>query len=174
VAGTSGAQFGAADVLQSTMLTPRRARGAAWGAGAVAELPTGTDARLSTRKWSLGPTGALVLRRGAFVAGAAASHLWSVAGNADRADVSRTTAQPFVSWTNRSALTVGTSLEGAYDWTADTWRPALNLGASQVVSVNARSASVGVFARTYGGGGANVPRWGVRFVVTLVFPRVQS
>jgi len=79
--------------------------------------------------------------------------------------------QPFVWWTSATALTVGGEAEATYDWRTAEWRTLLHVGGSQVITVNTRSASVGLYVRAFPGGDLDSPQWGLRFVVTLVFPR---
>ena len=88
-----------------------------------------------------------------------------------RADVNASTLAPFVWHTSPTALTLGGEADVIYDWTSERWRAAIDVGGTQVITVNTRSASVGLFVRSFPGGDDSVPRWGVRFLVALVFPR---
>jgi hypothetical protein len=47
---------------------------------------------------------------------ALASHVWSFAGESDRAEVNATFLQPFVSFTTKKATTFTLNAESTYDW----------------------------------------------------------
>lgn len=47
-----------------------------------------------------------------------ANHIWSVAGNDDRRDVSSTFLQPFLAHTTKDGWTYTLNLESTYDWKA--------------------------------------------------------
>ena len=89
--------------MQSVFFSPKSptAGGWIWGAGPVFLLPTATQDVLGTDKWGLGPTGVVLKQSGPWTVGLLAGHVWSVAGNDSRADVSATTLQPFGNYSNR-------------------------------------------------------------------------
>ena len=76
-----GTEFGLGDVQLSAFLSPSKATAAGiiWGAGAIVQMPTNTDARLGNKNWGLGPT-AVVLRikhGDPWVYGVLANNVWS-------------------------------------------------------------------------------------------------
>jgi hypothetical protein len=99
VFGDSGEQFGLGDLTPTFFFSPRKPTSAGWiwGAGPVLLLPTATDDLLGTDKWGIGPSG-LALKQTAtgWTYGALVNHIWSVAGDDDRCDVSSTFLQPFL------------------------------------------------------------------------------
>lgn len=124
VAPGSGSQTGIGDVFQSFFFSPKAptASGWIWGAGPVLLLPTGSDDQLTADKWGAGPTAVALKQQGPWTFGALANHVWSFAGNADRADVSNTFLQPFLSYTTPTAWTFSLNTESTYgsknnDWT---------------------------------------------------------
>jgi len=72
--------------------------GLVWGAGPVFQLPTATDPRLGSDKWSAGPTFVALLLTKKVVTGFLINNLWSYAGESDRADVNAMTLQPFFNY----------------------------------------------------------------------------
>ncbi|HSN80597.1 MAG TPA: transporter, partial [Rhodoferax sp.] len=115
---------GLSDITPSFFFSPKAPTtgGWIWGAGPVFLLPTATDDALGTEKWGLGPTGVMLKQSGPWTVGLLAGHIWSVAGNDDRADISATTLQPFFSYTTKSHTTVGAYTESAYDWKGKQWQ----------------------------------------------------
>ncbi len=89
---SSGNQFGLGDVVQSVFFSPSAptSSGIIWGAGPVLLLPTATDDLLGTKKWGLGPTAVALRQQGPWTIGGLINHIWSVAGDDNRADISST------------------------------------------------------------------------------------
>ena len=99
VFGDSGHQFGLGDTTPTFFFSPKKPTAGGWilGAGPVFLLPTATDELLGTDKWGIGPS-ALALKQTptGWTYGALVNHIWSVAGDEDRADISSTFLQPFL------------------------------------------------------------------------------
>jgi hypothetical protein len=111
-------QSGLGDITPSFFFSPKAptSSGWIWGAGPVLLLPTATEDVLGTEKWGIGPTGVALKQVGPWTVGVLAGHLWSVAGNDKRSDVSATTLQPFFSYTTKTHTTIGAYTESVYDW----------------------------------------------------------
>ena len=96
--------FGLGDLTPAFFLSPKKpipikpGVGLVWGAGPVFALPTSTDPRLGTEKWSAGPTFVALLLTKKVVTGFLINSLWSYAGESDRADVNAMTLQPFFNY----------------------------------------------------------------------------
>lgn len=172
VTGPGDDQFGLGDTTQSLFFSPTQAgpSGIVWGVGPVFLYPSATDRALGTDKWGLGPT-IVVLRPGSNTFGLLANHIWSIAGDDDRPDISSTFIQPFFSHSTATQTTYGVNLEASYDWLREDWSIPINLSISQVTRIGSQPVSIGGGVRYYvarpdGGAG-----WGVRLVLTLLFPR---
>jgi hypothetical protein len=111
------------DIVASQFFSPAEptASGWIWGAGPVELLPTATDELLGGRKWGLGPTAVALKQNGPWSYGMLANHIWSVAGDDDRADVNATFIQPFLSYVTKTHTTLGLAAESTYDWESDQW-----------------------------------------------------
>jgi hypothetical protein len=79
--------------------------------------------------------------------------------------------QPFLTYTWPTATTLGLNSESTYDWTPHQWTVPLNLFASQVLPIGGRPVSFTLGGRWYPERPQGAPDWGLRFVVTLLFPR---
>jgi hypothetical protein len=170
----AGSQSGLGDMVQSVFFSPKAptAGGWIWGAGPVLLLPTGTEDLLSARKWGAGPTAVVLKQDKGWTYGALANHIWSFAGDADRADVSATFIQPFLSYTTPDAWSYTVNTESTYDWEKKQWTVPVNLLAAKVTRVGGQLLSIGGGVRYWADGPDGGPHgWGLRLVVTLLFPK---
>ncbi len=167
-------EFGIGDVLQSFFFSPVEPTASGWilGAGPALLLPTATDDTLGTEQFGLGPTGVALRQEGPWTYGALANHVWKIAGDDDRHDVSQTFLQPFLSYTTPSALTFTLNSESTYDWDADDLAVPLHLLATKVVDIGGQLVSVGGGIRYWAEEADNGPEgFGGRLIVTLLYPR---
>lgn len=172
VPGTS--QSGIGDVVQSLFFSPKKptAGGLIWGVGPVFLLPTASDDRLGGEKWGLGPTGVVLKQHGPWTYGALANHIWSVAGNDSRQDISATFLQPFVSYTTPTAWTFGLNTESTYDWKNSQWSVPINATVAKLVKVGGQAVSIGGGVRYWADGPDAGPHgWALRLFVTFLFPK---
>jgi hypothetical protein len=133
----AGSQFGLGDINATIFLSPKKptAGGVIWGVGPVFLLPTGTDDLLSAKKWGAGPAAVALVLRGPWTVGVLANHLWSVAGDDERQDISNTFFQPFAAYTWPSAWTVSAQSESTYNWKAEQWSVPVNVSVSKLVRI---------------------------------------
>jgi hypothetical protein len=170
----AGRQSGIGDVVQSFFFSPKAptAGGWTWGAGPVLLLPTDTDDQLSARKWGAGPTAVMLKQQDGWTVGALANHIWSFAGDRQRANVSTTFMQPFLSYTTPTAWTFTLNTESAYDWKAGQWSVPVNVLTTKVTKVGGQLVSVGGGLRYWVDGPEGGPKGlGYRVVATLLFPK---
>lgn len=171
IAGNSGSQFGLGDALSSFFFSPRQG-GLIWGVGPAILAPTGTESLLSARQWAAGPTAVVLKQSGGWTYGALANHLWSFAGDNNRADINQSFVQPFVSYTTSSAVSYTANLEATYNWDSEDAGVPLNLMVTKVGKLGNQLISVGGGVRYWvdsTDGGAD--GWGARIIVTLLFPK---
>ncbi len=171
VAGTN--ESGLGDVTASQFFSPKNPTksGWIWGAGPVELLPTASNKALGTGKWGLGPTFVTLKQTGPVTYGLLANHIWSVAGDGDRANVSSTFLQPFFAYVTKTKTTLGINLESTYDWQAAAWSVPVNVTVAQLLKVGPQLLQITVGARYWASSPTNGPEgWGWRAVVTLLFP----
>jgi hypothetical protein len=150
----AGSQSGLSDIVQSVFFSPKAptAGGWIWSAGPVLLLPTGTNDLLSAKKWGLGPTAVLLKQDHGWTYGALTNHIWSVAGDSARSDISTTFVQPFLSYTTPTAWTYAVNTESTYDWKSKQWSVPLNLFVSKVTKIDTQLISVGGGVRYWADG----------------------
>ena len=167
-------ESGLGDITPSFFFSPKAptAGGWIWGAGPVFLLPTATADVLGTEKWGIGPTGVALKQMGPWTVGMLAGHVWSVAGSDDRADVSATTLQPFVSYTTKTHTTIGAYTESAYDWEAEQWGVPLIVQAGQLFKIGPQILQFAVAGKYWAEGPNDGPEgWGLRLQLTLLYPK---
>jgi hypothetical protein len=163
---------GLGDVVQSFFFSPKKPmNGWIVAAGPVMLYPTATDETLGGRKWGAGPTAVLLKQQSGFTYGFLGNHLWSFAGSSDRSDVNATFLQPFLSFTTKSYTTFGVNTESTYDWTASQWTVPINVSVTQLLKIGGQPLTVQLGYRYYAEAPTNGPSWGLRFAVTLLFPK---
>jgi len=174
VLADGSSQSGLGDILQSVFFSPKAetARGWIWGVGPALLLPTATNDLLGAEQWGLGPTAvALKQTQSGWTYGALVNHLVSVAGDDDRADINSTFLQPFLSKGLGQGRTASMNLETTYDWGSQQWNIPLNVSYSNVTKLDSQLASFSGGPRVYIDSPSGGPDWGVRFSVTLLYPK---
>ena len=135
-------------------------------------LPTGSERQLTADKWGAGPTAVVLKQQGPWTYGALANHIWSFAGNDNRADISATFLQPFLVHTTPTAWTYSLNTESTYDWDADQWSIPVNANVSKVTRIGSQLVSVGGGLRYWLESPTGGPEGlGFRLTFTLLFPK---
>lgn len=165
-------EFGLGDILQSFFFSPKEPVGG-WilGFGPAVLWPSGTEPTLRSEQLALGPTIVALRQESGWTYGILANHLWGVTESEDHPDVNSTFLQPFASYTFPSQTTITLNAESSYDWTAEEWTIPLNLIASQLVKIGNQPVQFAVGGRYYADAPDGGPEWGLRFVVTFLFPK---
>jgi hypothetical protein len=167
-------ESGLGDITPSLFFSPKSptASGWIWGAGPVLLLPTATEDVLGTEKWGIGPTGVVLKQSGPWTVGMLANHIWSVAGDADRADVNATFLQPFVSYTTKTHTTIGALTESTYDWKGDQWSVPLIVKVAQLFKIGPQVLQLAVAGKYWAESPEDGPEgWGLRVELTFLFPK---
>ena len=169
----SGSQSGIGDITQSLFFSPKSptANGWIWGAGPVFLLRTASDDKLGAEKWGLGPTAVFLKQESGWTYGALMNHIWSVGGDSNRADISSTYLQPFLSYTTKTHTTFAVNSESTYDWKTHDWAVPIHLIVKQMVKVGEQRLQLEAGARYWADSAPGGPHgWGARFTVTFLFP----
>ena len=164
---------GLGDTTQSFFFSPKAptSGGWIWGAGPVFLWPTATDSALGAEKWGAGPTAVFLRQDSGWTYGLLANHIWSFTGNSSRADVSATFLQPFVGYTTTTYTTFMLNTESTYDWENSQWTVPINPQVSQLLKIGGQPIQFTLGGRVYAERPDGGPDWGLRFVVTFLFPK---
>jgi hypothetical protein len=167
-------ETGLGDIVASQFFSPKEptARGWIWGVGPVFLFPTASDKTLGGEKWGLGPTGVALKQQGPWTVGLLANHIWSFAGDDDRADINATFIQPFVSYITRTKTTLSILTESTYDWEAEQWSVPVIAQVAQLFKIGPQILQFSVGAKYWIESPDNGPEdWGARAQLTLLFPK---
>jgi hypothetical protein len=170
----AGDQFGLGDITQSLFFSPKAPSsfgGLIWGVGPVFLIPTATDDLLGGKKFGLGPTLVVLKQTGPWTVGILANHIWSVAGDDDRPDISSTFLQPFVAYTTKDAWTFTLNTESSYDWKGKQWSVPVNAQVTKLLRFGKQPVSIGAGVRYWAESPENGPEgFGGRLIMTFLFP----
>lgn len=167
-------ELGLGDTVQSLFFSPKLATdsGWIWGAGPVFLLPTATDDFLGGEQWGAGPTGVALKQTGPWTYGALANHIESFAGESDRADVSATFLQPFLTYITPSKTTFALNTESTYNWETEEWSVPINFTVTQLLKLGDQLVQVGGGLRYWADAPDSGPDgWGFRSNFVLVYPK---
>ena len=169
-------ESGPGDIVASQFFSPKSpgAGGWIWGVGPVELLPSATDEVLGGEKWGLGPTGGVLKQHGPRAVGLLANHIWSVAGDDDRADINATFMQPFVSYRTKTKTTFRLVTESTHDWKNEAWSVPVIAQVSQMFKIGPQipQFSVGGRAKYWAESPDNGPDgWSSRTQLTFLFPK---
>jgi hypothetical protein len=170
----SGSQSGVSDTLQSLFFSPKAptSGGWIWGVGPAFSLPTGSDDLLTSDKWGLGPTAVALTQRGPWTIGVLTNHIWSVAGEDDRADVNNTFVEQFSVYTTPKGLSYTSIVDFNNDWETDQSWISISLGATKVTRLGNQMISYGGFLKYWADTTDTTPEGiSYRLQFTLLFPK---
>jgi len=170
VSGASTSESGLGDAVVTAFLSPSKG-GITWGVGPVFLLPIATDELLGTEKFGIGPSVVALKQSGGWTYGGLANHLVSVAGSEDRGKVNATFLNPFASYNWKSGAGIVLNVEYTHDWENDLdvlvcLFPTL----TAVTKFGKQTVSFAIAPRFHFAPETR-PDYGVRAVVTLVFPK---
>ena len=104
--------------------------------------------------------------------GALGNHIESFAGESQRADISATFLQPFVSYVTPKQTTYGLSTESTYDWDNRQWSIPLAFTVSQLLKSGDQLFQIGGGIRYWADAPGGGPEgWGFRLQLTLLYPK---
>lgn len=167
-------ESGLGDIVASQFFSPKTPteRGWIWGAGPVELIPSASEDALGGEKWGLGPTVVALKQVGPWTVGFLGNHIWSVAGEDDRADVSASLLQPFLSYVTKTKTTFGLNTESTYDWEGEAWSVPVNASIAQMFKVGPQIMQLMLGARYWAESPDGGPEdWGFRAQLTFLFPK---
>ncbi len=166
-------KFGLSDFLFSGFFSPAKPQAVIWGVGPAVLVPVTSEPFLGTEKLALGPTAVVLKQIGGATFGALVNHLWSIAGDDERADVNQTFIQPFFAYTTKTAWTYTLSSEISLNWEARAGEEVtapINFQITKLVRLGRQPLSVGPAVGYFIDQPGIGPKWKARFTLTLLFP----
>lgn len=168
----SGSAWGLGDINPSLFLSPAKPGAIIWGVGPTFTLPTATDWRLGSGKFSLGPTAVALTMQGPWVIGALANNQWSVAGWGEK-DVNQLLIQPFVNYNLGDGWYLTTSPIMTSNWEArssDHWTVPVGAGVGKLFKVGKLPINTSLQAYYNVEKPKYAAEWQLRFQVQFLLP----
>lgn len=168
-------QSGLGDIVQSFFFSPKKEfDGWIVGAGPVGYYPTATDNALGAGKWGGGPTFVVLRQEHGFTYGLLANQIWSLGGEQGRPNFSSLFLQPFLLYTAKSNTSISIDSESSHDWYDNLWIVPINLQLKQLLRIGKQPVQFAFGYRYYVDRPTGDANWGLRFTVTLIFPKKPS
>ncbi len=173
-----GSSFGLGDIQLSGFVSPSDPGpdGLIWGAGAVLQLPTNTDARLGNRNWGLGPTAVVLrLKKGdPWVYGVLVNNIWSLSSDKQGGRYNNFLLQPFLNYNFPGGLYLTSSPIVTANWEAASdqrWTVPLGGGIGKIFHLGKLpvNTQLGAYYNVvHPDDGAN---WQLRLQAQFMFPK---
>ena len=168
----SGSAWGLGDINLSLFLSPAKPGAIIWGVGPTFTLPTATDWRLGSGKFSLGPTAVVLTIQGPWVLGALINNQWSVAGWGDK-DVNQMLIQPFVNYNLADGWYLTSGPIVTADWEArssDRWTVPIGGGVGKLFKLGPLPINTSLQAYYNVEKPRYASEWQLRFQVQFLLP----
>jgi hypothetical protein len=165
---------GLGDINYSLYFSPVKYDKAIWGIGPSITMPTATDDQLGSDKWSAGPTGIMLIQPKWGTYGGLVRHLWSFAGEDDRANVNQSLIQPFLNYNLPNGWYLLTDIIITANWQADSsnrWTVPLGGGVGKLFKIGNQAMNVRTEAYYNVEKPDFAPDWQWGFTVQFLFPK---
>ena len=171
----SGSAWGLGDINPSLFFSPAKPGAVIWGVGPTFTIPTATDSKLGSGKFSLGPTAVALTIQGPWVLGALINNQWSVAGWGDK-DVNQMLLQPFVNFNLPHGWYLTSSPIMTANWEAesgDKWTVPVGGGVGKLFKLGKLPINTSLQAYYNAERPKNASDWQLRFQVQFLLPTFQ-
>ncbi len=125
------------DINPSVWLVPTLKGNLTIGLGPTLIIPSATDIRISSQRWSAGPSVVVVYSTGPWVLGGLANNVWSFSGRGAK-DVNKLLIQPFLNYNMPKGWYITSSPVITNDWNADDgkgWMVPVGAGIGRVFKI---------------------------------------
>ena len=173
ITGEGTQEVGLSDALVSGWISNAVVKnGFVWGVGAAFLIPTATDDYLGTKKLGVGPTVIVLQQKNGWTYGLLMNQIWSVAGDAERADVNQMYLQPFLTYNWKSGAGLTVNSETTFNWEANSTNSYINILAGGLTKMGNQLVQLqaGPRIQVAAPEGSKSP-FGVRAAVIFVFPK---
>jgi hypothetical protein len=165
---------GLGNITYQGFLSPAEPGKIIWGAGPVLQIPTATDERLGTDKWSGGIGAVALTMPGKWVLGFLGYNIWSFAGPSDEEDVNSMLFQYFVNYNLSNGWSLTSTPVITANWEADKnqrWTIPFGLGVGRLIKIGKQPIDFKVQPFWYAEKPDNGPEWSLQLQVKFLFPK---
>lgn len=164
----NSSQTGISDILLSSFLS-LAGKKIVWGIGPSVNIPVGSPAQLTSKKWALGPSVIAAFVKGKITLAGLYVYLWSIAGDEMRPDFSFSYFQPVFIYNLKKGWGLGLTSEICNEFKSKTLNGSVILAGSKLLIINKLLINLTLGSKYYFGN-FNRPIMGVRAVISLLFP----
>jgi hypothetical protein len=169
-----GSQSGLGNITYQAFLSPAAPSEIIWGLGPAVILPTNTDDRLGSDKWSAGPALVVLAKPGHWLFGTLAQHFWSFAGDSDENNVNLSSLQYFINYNFPTGWYLTTNPTMTANWdegSSDRYTIPVGGGAGRIVRFSKQPVDFKLQGFWNAEKPDNAADWTVQLQVKLLFPK---
>ena len=171
----AGSAFGLADITYTAYLSPKESGAWIWGIGGALILPTATEDRYSSDKWSAGPAFVALAMPGKWVTGFLIQNVWSFAGDSDAASVNKFLFQYFINYNMANGWYLSSTPVITANWEADSanrWLVPFGGGIGRLVRHGKLPVDYKLAAYWNAEKPKHAPDWNLQFTIKILLPKL--
>jgi len=169
-----GSEFGLGDLNYTAFISPAEPGKWIWGLGPAMVLPTATEDRYASDKFSLGASVVALSMPGNWVYGFLLQNVWSVAGDDDAPDVNKFLGQYFVNYNMKNGWYLSSTPVITANWEADSgnqWTVPLGGGVGRLVKYGELPVDYKLVAYKNIEKPQFAPDWNVQFTIKFLLSK---
>jgi len=169
-----GSAFGLGDMTYQAFFGPAKPSKWIWGVGPALVLPTATEDRYASDKWSAGASAVALTMPGKWVVGVLAQNVWSFAGDSDATDVNKFLFQYFINYNLDNGWYLSTTPVITANWEASSgnkWTVPFGGGVGHLVKFGKLPVDFKLAAYWNAEKPTFGPDWNLQFTVKFLFPK---
>jgi len=170
----TGSAFGLGDITWQPFFGPAEPGKVIWGVAPVLVMPTATEDRYASDKWSAGVGAVALTMPGKWVIGMLTQNVWSFAGKSSAPDVNKFIFQYFVNYNLNGGWYLSTTPIITANWEApssDRWTVPFGGGIGRLVRFGSQPVDFKLAAYWNAERPTNAPDWSLQFTVKFLFPK---
>jgi len=168
-----GSEFGLGDITYQAFFSPAKPGKFIWGLGGALVVPTATEDRYSSDKWSAGPALVGLTMPGKWVIGGLAQNVWSFAGSGED-DVNKLLFQYFINYNLSNGWYLSSTPTITANWEADSdnrWMVPFGGGVGKVTKFGKMPVDTKLVAYWNAEKPEFGPDWSMQLTVKFLFPK---
>jgi hypothetical protein len=170
----TGGAFGLADITYTAYLSPKESGNWIWGIGGALVMPTATEDRYSSDKWSAGPAFVALTMPGNWVTGILIQNVWSFAGDSAAANVNKFLFQYFINYNLDNGWYLSTTPIITANWQASSsnqWTVPFGGGIGRLVRHGKLPVDYKLAAYWNADKPEHAPDWNLQFTIKFLLPK---
>ena len=170
----TGSAFGLADITYTAYLSPKESGNWLWGIGGALVMPTATEDRYSSDKWSAGPAFVALTMPGNWVTGFLIQNVWSFAGYSAAANVNKFLFQYFINYNLDNGWYLSSTPVLTANWEASSsnqWTIPFGGGIGRLVRHGKLPVDYKLAAYWNADKPEHAPDWNLQFTIKFLLPK---